>query len=111
VRNGEGEGRTRLQREKERGEGSKEVSDLLTVYANPGVPATSQEFPKWQSRHYLPSLSLSPPYFALLSNLLSSAVASPLSTFTLPPLLLLLLHVGVLHVVYPFRESMGFTFV
>lgn len=65
-------GRTRLYSEKERGEGSKEVSDLLTVYASPGVPATSQEFPKWQSRHHLPSLSPSPLYFALLSNLLSS---------------------------------------
>lgn len=38
--------------------GPKEVSDLLTGSASFGVPATSQEFPKWRSRHH-PSLSLS----------------------------------------------------
>lgn len=38
--------------------GPKEVSDLLTGSASFGVPATSQEFPKWRSRHH-PPLSLS----------------------------------------------------
>lgn len=44
------------------------------IYESPGVPATSQEFPKWQSRHHLPFLShpvlpISPPLFNLLSSL------------------------------------------
>lgn len=37
------------------GGGSKEVSDPLTGSASLGVPATSQEFPKWRSRHQPPS--------------------------------------------------------
>lgn len=90
-------GRTRLQREKERGEGSKEVSDLLTVYAYPGVAATSQEFPKWQSAQTPPTLSLTQsslfrPLVQPPILLATTALHPPLSTtFTLPPLLL---HVG-----------------
>lgn len=96
----------RLQREKERVGGSKEVSDLLTVYASPGVPATSQEFPKWQSRHHLPSLTQSFLFHPLVQPpiLLTTAVASTLSTTSmpLPPLLLLLLLLGCCTLFIPF---------
>lgn len=63
--------------------GRKKFLTCLQYMRTPGVPATSQEFPKWQSRHHLPSLSPSSPYFALLSNLLSSFQA-PLHPRSLP---------------------------
>lgn len=105
----------RLQREKERGEGSKEVSDLLTVYTRvrefpllhksfrSGKADTTYPFSLTQSSLFCP-----PPPLVQPAILPSSAVASLRS---IHPRCFYCRYccVGVLHVVYPFAR--GFTFV